>query len=86
MTNTNSDHWGPENISPYPLSPKLRTKRSTKCFNFRNYFYDSDTNTFLKKTSITHLILGFVSIGVYRTVRKGMLDLSIPALLACTEI
>ena len=30
MTNTNSDHWGPEKISPYQLSLKLRTKRSKK--------------------------------------------------------
>ena len=34
MTNTNSDQWGPGKISPYPLSLKLRTKRSKKLHKY----------------------------------------------------
>ena len=57
MTNTNSDHWGPEKISAYPLSLKLRTKRSKKLhkyvtqnvLKFRIYFYDNLTIAFLIK-------------------------------------
>ena len=77
MTKTNSDHWGPEKISPYPLSLKLRTKISKKLHKY----VTQNVLISVNKTSIAQPISGLVTKGANRDMRIVLPDLLIHVLL-----